>query len=48
MQESTICIGKHYYTNKREALKALRKLDRRIQRRIEKAKEQPRYEYYEG
>jgi hypothetical protein len=48
MQESTICIGKHCYTNKRAALKALKALDRRIQRRIAKAKEQPRYEYYEG
>lgn len=48
MQESTICICKHCYTNKRAALKALKALDRRIQRRIAKAKEQPRYEYYEG
>lgn len=47
MQESTICVGKHYYTSKREALKALRQLDKRVKRRIAKAKAQPREEHFE-
>lgn len=47
MQETSICICKHMYCNKHAAMKALRQLDRRIQRRIAKIKEQPRHKYDE-
>ena len=49
MQETTIVIGKRAYKSKHAALKALKELDRRVQRKIEKqkAKQLVEYDYYE-
>ena len=47
MQETLIVVGKRAYKNKREALKALKDLDRRIQRKIEKQKAKQLIEYEE-
>ena len=49
MQETMIVIGKRCYKSKHAAMKALRELDRRVQRRIEKqkAKQLIEYEYDE-
>ena len=45
MQEATIVIGKRVYKNKHAAMKALKDLDRRIQRKIEKQKAKQLIEY---
>ena len=49
MQETLIVVGKRVYKSKHAAMKALKDLDRRIQRKIEKqkAKQLVEYDYYE-
>ena len=49
MQETLIIVGKRAYKSKHAALKALKELDRRVQRKIEKqkAKQLIEYEYDE-
>lgn len=47
MLENTIVIGKRVYKSKHAAMKALRELDRRVQRRIEKQKAKQLIEYKE-
>ena len=49
MQETLIIVGKRAYKTKHAALKALKELDRRVQRKIEKqkAKQLIEYEYDE-
>ena len=39
MFEQTICIGKRCYNSERQALKALKRLDRRVSKKLEKAKQ---------
>ena len=38
MFEQTICIGKRCYNSEHQALKALKKLDRRINKKVAKVK----------
>ena len=47
MFEQTICIGKRCYNSERQALKALKRLDRRVSKKLEKAKQKEliKYEY---
>ena len=45
MQETMIVIGKRAYKSKHAAMKALKALDRRIQRKIEKQKAKQLTEY---
>ena len=45
--ESTVYIGKRFYNTEREALRALKKQERRISRKIEKQKAKQLIEYKE-
>ena len=45
MQETMIVIGKRAYKSKHAAMKALKELDRRVQRKIEKQKAKQLIEY---
>lgn len=45
MQETMIVIGKRVYKSKHAAMKALKELDRRVQRKIEKQKAKQLTEY---
>ena len=45
MQETLIVVGKRAYKSKHAAMKALKDLDRRIQRKIEKQKAKQLIEY---
>lgn len=47
MQETLIVVGKRAYKSKHAAMKALKELDRRVQRRIEKHKAKQLVEYEE-
>lgn len=47
MQETLIVVGKRAYKSKHAAMKALKELDRRVQRRIEKQKAKQLVEYEE-
>ena len=49
MKDEVVLIGKRVYKDKKQAMKALKEFDRRIQRRIEKqkAKQLIEYEDYE-
>lgn len=46
MKEATFCICKRCYSSEREAMRALKKLDRRLHKKIEriKSKEIVKYE----
>ena len=47
MQETVIVVGKRAYKSKHAAMKALKEMDRRIQRKIEKQKAKQLVEYEE-
>ena len=47
MQDLSICICKRVYKNKHAAMKALKQLDRRINKRIEREKSKKLAEYYD-
>lgn len=42
-----VSVGKHYYSNDEQALRALRKLDRQVRKRINKLKKRPVRKYDE-
>lgn len=41
----SICIGKRYYGNEEQALRALRKLDRQVRKRTAKLKKHTAHKY---
>lgn len=45
MQETTFVIGKRAYANKHAAMKALKKFERQVAKRIMKAKQHSRYDH---
>ena len=45
MKDEVVLIGKRVYKDKKQAMKALKEFDRRIQRKIEKQKAKQLIEY---
>ena len=45
MKDEIVLIGKRVYKDKKQAMKALKEFDRRVQRRIEKQKAKQLIEY---
>jgi hypothetical protein len=45
MKEATFCICKRCYCSEREAMRALKKLDRRINKKIQRAKSKELVKY---
>ena len=45
MQHNTICICKRCYNSEREAMRALKKLDRRLHKKLDRAKSKELVKY---